>query len=329
MRNKKLLAAVISILVIIAALLAGVSLVHRSPLSPLPTVSPLTSPRPTPTPIALEMTLTDMFPVKRGIPMNSGLCNVKTNNDDYNLIGAGWSFTWTPDGGPDTGNSVAMIFSHRAVKNGCPDIGASSMMLLTFNEPDDNNFAIETRRAARAFHDVERCYPDYYLVSPAPVWGLEWLYDFIAEYRSLYRRFPRLDAIGFHCYPIQVGGDIYSGCIERLNQAIEMIKWLREEGVPTQGVVINEWGPLCTHDYCIDDMERLMLRFEVDPYVIAYAIWSARYTGNEPWLPEGIQVTALFHCDRHRLTPYGMAYRDFNVRSKIILSPVMRNAPWH
>lgn len=126
-------------------------------------------------------------------------------------VRAQWYYDWSPTPavyGPRTPacagageiEAVPMIWGRGDIGKA---LGGNSEWLMGFNEPDSVSQAhLSLTEAAQLWKAVELRHPTRRLVSPTPSadnWG--WREQWLAEYRRLYRRDPRIDAVATHIYP--------------------------------------------------------------------------------------------------------------------------------
>ena len=230
--------------------------------------------------------------------------------EDVAAVGGRWRYGWMPQIN-DCPNieDVPMIGNTKAM--GQP-VGGDSAWLMGFNEPDWKEQAnIPPKEAAIMWRQIEALYPTRLLVAPAPSCargGEQWLVNFYNEYRKLYGRPPRLDALAVHCY----------NGLGDTTECKELVRWYLRQA-QTWGVAevwVTEfgfqawrsdgdfaWGPGLA---AMDDFIQFL---NEQPGVTRYAWFTARMRGDEWWSWGPDATTALF--DDGGLTPFGKQYRGY------------------
>jgi hypothetical protein len=182
---------------ILLLLLTGCSTVvdSRQVITP---VSPIYLPL-----IAKSPTQAEIMATKHGVAVYQGPNQIAC--EDGEILNAGWWYNW--DVMPRWGctfaeNFVPMLWSHKVERTRAIPYARSAGWLMGFNEPDQQGQSnINPRTAAVAWRQIEQQFADVRLVSPAPSQANpHWLNDMVREYRALYGRDPRFDAIGVHIY---------------------------------------------------------------------------------------------------------------------------------
>ena len=218
---------------------------------------------------------------------------------DVRAVGAGWYYTWSPTPPLMAGaEAVPMIWGRF---EGCPTLGGNSDYLLGFNEPDEEMQAnLTTREGARLWRQLEQCYPERKLVSPAMAFDLGWLERMVQRYREMYHATPRFDALAFHGYR---WADWYDGM---RRDADRLWAWREEWGVP-EGLWLTEFG---NHWLAVPEQAREMQRvldwLNTDERVDRYAWFATRYEATE-WFAPGWN-TQLIDWQTDELTLLGEVY---------------------
>jgi hypothetical protein len=249
---------------------------------------------------------------KKGLPLTTGNCSIRTDCPDVRLVGASWAFTWGAETrlaqGCEDIDKVGMIWGAQSIEHGCPTLRAGSEYLLTFNEPDLHH--MPPAAAAVLFRWVETCYPHLKLVAPAVVRDVEWVREMRDAYKHLYGKPPRFHALGLHCYPLD-GHSLVDSCLPRLER---LEAYARAWHVPG-GIWINEWAALTDAPDWREQQAALLLRFEADPLVTRHAWYTARERGDEVWANGRSQ---LLDCDTRRLREPGIRYRNFRLHQSFL-----------
>lgn len=114
------------------------------------------------------------------------------------IIGASWFYTWSSANNAQSVEFVPMIWDETHIND---KIVSNSEYLLVFNEPDRPDQAnISVEDAIILFYEIEEKYPNKKLVSPATINETEWISKFLKLFTEKYNRYPRLNALAFHCY---------------------------------------------------------------------------------------------------------------------------------
>lgn len=165
---------------------------------------------------------------------------------------------------------------------------------LGFNEPDIETSlvpAVSPEEAAVLWHDYVEQFADQ-LVSPAPSQRHpEWLEQFRDAYIRQYRKPPRQDALGIHCY------ENLADCKRVVSYVMQLAK---EWGIPQVWVTEFAFSE-------ISDMEDFVRWMEAQPLIARYAWYTDGLWGNEPWVRDYKQVLVDLYTGK--LTKYGEAYR--------------------
>ena len=256
---------------------------------------------PLPTPLYREASFTLWLPrvekpPKKGIGLTYGNCA------DALAMGAVWFYTWGPQPSPCAGvESVPMIWGE---ENVCVAVSGTSDWLLGFNEPDRSNQADLTPcEAAELWGDVEQCYPDQLLASPAVSHtAVDWLQQFYDCYLHEFVRKPRLDALAVHCYANNA-----AECIATVEEVIGLADAWDVSG----GVWVTEfafWPTLeQTLEEALNEARTFIAWMDEEPRVARYAWFAARMRGDEWWMGP---LTPLVEFDTGALTVYGMMYAE-------------------
>jgi len=258
--------------------------------TPRPTSVPTATPQPTETP-AVEPThaptRTPEASGKRGgaVPMNDYCPNEDAT--DIALVSASWWYNWGRAPHVDVPGFVPMLYSEFS---GCPTLPAGEWVLGA-NEPDVAGQANLTPvEVAQMQRQMEACYPDKRIVSPACV-NARYLKYVWAAYFDMYWDFPRWDAIAVHCY---------SGtaqCLDDVAWAVDKAgDWRADEVWVTEFIAPD-----------VNQMAALKSAFEREPMVTRYAWFATRYAGTEPWALW--YNTSLVGCEDGELTEFGETYR--------------------
>ena len=264
---------------------------------------------------------------KRGVGTNDiqDICIPATCADVANL-GVGWTFKWYVTALNCSGIESVCQISVPLANNYCEILRGTSQWLMGFNEPElpasHGQANLTPTQGAIAWKDVEGCYPDKFLISPAIVvydnklieggtccWAdtmvnptCRWLEDWRTEYIRLYNRHPRIDALGGHCYAqFAVNNDTLTACRTMTAYLEARLKAWNIQG----GIWMNEFGPIPSTNQ--DEMNRQLLEtmfyFERTPTIARYAAWA-------PCRALAYPSMSMFGCDNHTLTSYGAVYKS-------------------
>lgn len=259
-------------------------------------VLPEPLPRPRRQLFTIWLPLVKRAATKQGVALTHGHCG------DVQWVGASWFYTWSPRPPECPGvESVPMIWGENDIGK---TLRGTSSWLLGFNEPDGAGQANLTPfRAAELWRDVERLYPDKFLVSPAPSHlHPEWLPQFVAAYLDLYDEMPQLDALAVHCYLNDV-----DQCVALVGAAIA----LADDWNVTGGVWVTEFAFLemgwATLEESLDKARTFIAWMDNEPRVGRYAWFAARLRDDEK--SQGLS-SALVEFDGSALTVYGEMYAE-------------------
>lgn len=251
------------------------------------------------------------------VPMNSNCPNGWAGQDAATL-GASWLYSWGPQPPLVDGiESVPMIWG---AFSGCPELGGNSEWVLGFNEPDHAGQADMTpEEGASHWRQLEQCYPERKLVSPAVVFEPSWLETMREAYVAAYGEPPRFDALAFHCYD-QRG--FVSACQK---DARQYLAWLDEWDVPG-GLWLTEFGYVDTDRQAqVEKLRDIAAWVEQEPRIVRYAWFATRYDGDEAWAVPEAYSTALMTCESGEPTALGEAYMDLSLPKDFhLFVPLMR-----
>lgn len=245
------------------------------------------------------------FSTKKGLGTHyPGLCEVRR-------FGASWQYAWhyNVDRCPRA-EGVPMIynaFAQELVLGGWEELGGNSDFILGYNEPDREDQAnLFPQEAAVLWRELEVAFPDKKLVSPAVSQeDQDWLVRFYAAYFTLYGTAPRMDGgLAGHCYYADY--DHFRRCADRL------IEYARRWGI-TGGVWITEFAPIkIREEFSQQEMLweslRVLRWLERSPYIVRYAWFPTRLSGEEPWVGSVDDWCVLADYDTGQLTPWGWLY---------------------
>ena len=250
------------------------------------------------------------------VPMNSN-CPEGWGGDDARTLGAGWLYSWGTR--PPLVNGVESVPMLWDEFDGCPELGGNSEWVMGFNERDHFGLAnLSPEEGAEQWRQVEQCYPDKKLLSPAPAFGTTWLEEMREAYIAASGEAPRFDAVAMHCY----GGDGFvPGCQRKARSyATKLEAW----DVPG-GLWLTEFGCVDPdREVQVENMEQALAWVETDPHITRYSWFATRYKGDEVWAFGTDHTTALAACESGELTALGELYVEAEAYSQIFLPFVMR-----
>ena len=225
------------------------------------------------------------------------------NNQMAQVIGASWFYAWNPIVDISGVEGVAMMRDGTSINNIVID---NSNYLLGFNEPDvcPNQACITPANAAILWHIIEERFPNKKLVSPATSHNTPtWLIQFRDEYYKLYQKYPRLDALAFHCYYNNA-----NQCIEYGKQIITLAK---EWEIPEVWCTEFSFLKALNVNY-IKEIEDFITWLEYEPIITHYSPY-VTYNGECPSLWWNDCRTdanpSLFEKDLVTLTELGKLYK--------------------
>ena len=239
----------------------------------------------------------------KGVGLTLGECRSHgRTQSECKLYDVDWAYVWGPGAPTIEGvETVPMIWGKF---DGCPTLRGSSTWVMGFNEPDRSTQSNMTpAEGARYWRQLEQCYPDRQLLSPAPS-HLDpgWLEDMRGAYIDSYGQPPRFDALAAHCYYNRA-----TRC--RLNIVHWYDDWLDEWDVPG-GIWLTEFARVVRDkDSQAAGMRDYLDWLNDDPRITRYAWFAHTYSGDEPWA--FWQNTSLVDCRTGELTEPGVVYRDY------------------
>jgi hypothetical protein len=192
--------------------------------------------------------------------------------------------------------------------SGCPTLGGNSTWLLTFNEPYGT---LSPDQAARLWRQLELCYPQKLLVSPATVRfddydDSRWLTSMRNAYIARYHHPPRFDALAFHCYSSR-SNPLDTIC----RQQADTFKALAHDWRLSDRLWVTEFASVTdSQDGMLHWLRRTLTWMRSDPNIAFYAYFAGRYKGDEHWAWGTTKNTSLVNCTTDTLTPLGQAYRQ-------------------
>jgi hypothetical protein len=232
-----------------------------------------------------------------------------------------WAFTWhhtVPDWLEGCAIEVIpMIWGARTTR---ADLAGNSDWLMTFNEPDHPGQAnLSPEQGATAYRLIETWYPDKLLISPAVVFGWQWLIDMRAAYISRYGAAPRFDAFGLHCYPVKPSLTLLDWTRQLLDEGERLCDLWGVKG----GIWVNEWAQWDSDKRDLQRSEVLQMTILLNnrKSVAGHAMWALSYSMNPGpdavWQPPTCD-TRLLDCETGSLTALGHAYAAHKVFFPVI-----------
>lgn len=270
---------------------------------PTPTVIPTATDTPTPRPTATSTPVSTVYPPASGKGAAHSLGDCDLSQDVAYLFEPSWLYVWHPR--PPLLDGVECIGMIWGAFAGCPELRTNSEWVLGFNEPDlEAQSDLTPEEAARYWRQVERCYPDKKLVSPAPSHvGPGWLGEMHDAYVELYGEPPRFDALALHCYQYYA-----SQCKQTVDRYYDA--WLDEWDV-AGGIWLTEFARVTSSESAqAAGMREYLDWLQGDDRIVRWAWYPTSNTGDEPYALW--HNTSLVDCYTGELTLVGETYRDYD-----------------
>lgn len=256
--------------------------------------------------------------VRNGINLESTFtwnqCAERPTYATLKLLGADVIGDWShdppvycdPEDEEECLESMPMIWPGYFAANPCHPLGGNSDWVLGINEPELAGQANRTpEQGAVIQRQMEICYPDRLIASPATTTDPDWLGEMYDAYVSLYGQAPRFDALAVHCYAHN-GVDVMTRCRYMLDR---------------MDAYADEWGidKIMVTEYAAVDMSRtnqLRLLFRTYGKVVLEMIFIGQHE-----YPNLGNNFSLVECEGQTLTARGLQHMSF-VRYAVLMPMV-------